>query len=144
MPSSFPFTKEIEVVFRDIDAMGHVNNAVYITYLETTRITYIKTLFDLPKLTDVPIVMGDVYCRYISPALYGERLSVGIGVSRWGRKSFDFVNKITAQDGRIIAVAKTVMVAYDYSTQTSILIPDWFRTKIDAFQQGWQPPKFNW
>ena len=44
MPA-FKFSTQIEVRFRDLDALGHVNNAVYLTYFEIARLHYCKHLF---------------------------------------------------------------------------------------------------
>lgn len=42
--TGFPFEVTIEVAFRDIDALGHVNNAVFFSYMETVRIKYVMQL----------------------------------------------------------------------------------------------------
>lgn len=132
----FPFHKTIEVTFQDLDAMGHVNNTVYLGYLETVRIEYLWTLFDLRQPADVPVILGEVTLRYLSPALFKERLTIGAGASRFGRKSFDLIHQIDAQDGRVIARASTTLIAYDYTTQQSIEIPAWLRDGMLAYQGG--------
>ncbi|NIP26624.1 MAG: acyl-CoA thioesterase, partial [Phycisphaerae bacterium] len=54
----------------------------------------------------------------------GEKLTVGMGVARIGNKSFELGYQITAENGRLIAHAKTVMVTYDYEKETAIPIPN--------------------
>ena len=56
---SFPYVVEIEVAFRDLDAMGHVNNAVYLSYLETARINFMVDLLDLKGLGELPIILAE-------------------------------------------------------------------------------------
>ena len=134
---SFPYRISIEVPFRDLDAMGHVNNAVYFSYLETARIKYLVDLLAATSLHDLPVIMAEATCTFKAPAFFGEQLTVGAGISRFGTKSFDMVYRVTAGDGRLIALAKTVQVMYDYSAAQTIVMPEAFKAKILAFQGAW-------
>jgi acyl-CoA thioester hydrolase len=137
--NAYPHTIEIEVAFRDLDAMGHVNNAVYLSYLESARIKYVIDLLGLKDLPDMPIILGEVTISFRSPALFRERLTIGSGVTRFGNKSFDMAHQIHAGDGRLIATSKTVLVMFDYSADRTIAVPDSFKERVRAFQDGWQP-----
>lgn len=136
----FPFYEEVHVRFRDVDAMGHVNNAVYFTYMEMARTAFFTRFLEIEKPLDIPIILGEARCRYLSPAYFGERLRVGLGVSRWGNRSFDFVYRIEGGDGRMVAAGHSVMVMYDYTREQSLPIPAEFREQIDSFQGAWIPP----
>ncbi|HEU5098030.1 MAG TPA: acyl-CoA thioesterase [Roseiflexaceae bacterium] len=136
----YPYTITIEVSFRDLDAMGHVNNAVYLTYLETARIKFLMELFDLNGLRELPVIMAEVTCTYKTPAFFGERLGVGVGVSRFGAKSFDMAYRVVAGDGRLVALAKTVQVMYDYAAAQTIALSESFKQKVRAFQGEWADP----
>ena len=135
----FPYQYELDVVFRDLDAMGHVNNAVYFTYLETARLRYLKYLLSLDDLLQLPVIMADASCAYKSPTFYGERLVIGVGISRFGGKSFDMVYQVETDRGRVVAVAKTVQVMYDYAAGATIPMPDWFKTRVHEVQGEWSP-----
>jgi acyl-CoA thioester hydrolase len=144
--TTFPYEIDIEVAFRDIDAMGHVNNAVFFSYFEMVRIKYIMTVFesgDLENfdLLDLPLILVQATCSYKSPALLGEKLKVGIGLSRFGTKSFDLLYRIVGQDGRLVATGKTIQVMYDYGSRSAYPIPDDVKTQVETFQAGWQPPE---
>jgi acyl-CoA thioester hydrolase len=104
--------------------MGHVNNAVYFTYLETARTRFFYQKLALSTLTELPIILAEASCSYKSAVRFGETLVVGLGIARIGNKSFDIGYRITAEDGRLVAKAKTVMVAYDYEKANTIIIPD--------------------
>lgn len=141
---AFPYEVTIEVAFRDIDAFGHVNNAVFFSYMEFARVKFVIDLFadtDLAteSLLDIPIILVEATCTYYSPALLSENLTVGIGLSRFGNKSFDLLYRFTGEDGRLIAAGKTVQVMYNYSLGRSFTIPDVIRKKVNDFQKGWQP-----
>jgi acyl-CoA thioester hydrolase len=137
----FPYITTVEVAFRDLDAMGHVNNAVYLSYLENARIKYLVGLLELNGLGNMPLIMAEAQISYKAPAFFGEQLTVGTGVSRFGVKSFDMLYRITGGDGRLVVLAKTVQVAYDYAAGTTISVPDALKARILAFQSGWQPPE---
>jgi acyl-CoA thioester hydrolase len=145
--NSFPYEINIEVAFRDIDAMGHVNNAVFFAYFETARIKYVMEVFepdqsDVIDLLDMPLILVEATCSYKSPALLGEKLVVGIGLSRFGTKSFDLIYQIMGEDGRLVASGKTVQVMYDYGTRNAYPIPDQIKAQVNSFQGDWQPPDF--
>lgn len=144
---SFPYEITLEVAFRDIDAMGHVNNAVFFAYFETVRIKYIGEVMEASgllgtELLDLPLILVEAHCIYKSPALLTENLRVGTGISRIGNKSFDMLYRITGEDGRLIAYGKTVQVMYDYISRSAFPIPDDLRQYISGLQNDWNPPLF--
>jgi len=140
MTQKLPFQFPLEIIFRDLDAMGHVNNAVYFTYMETARVKYMMELMATDNLDALSMIMAEATCTYRSPAHFGETLLVGIAVARIGNKSFDMLYRIETTDGRLVAVGKTVQVMFDYGTQKTIAIPDAFRARVAERQQGWQAP----
>ena len=103
--------------------MGHVNHAVYFTYLETARTRFFFQKLGMSSLHELPIILAEARCSYRSASRFGENLVVELGIDRIGGKSFDIAYRITAEDGRLVAEAKTVMVAYDYEKEEAILIP---------------------
>lgn len=142
--TNYPFETEISVSFRDLDALGHVNNAVFFTYLEAARIQYITQFLEqsMPSrfdLLDIPIILVEASCSYKSQALFGETLTVGVGLTRFGTKSFDLMYKIVGEDGRLVATGKTIQVMYDYDTNSAFAIPEEIRTAVFRFQAEWTP-----
>ncbi|HSM57802.1 MAG TPA: thioesterase family protein [Candidatus Sulfomarinibacteraceae bacterium] len=136
--TKFPFHSRVSVRFRDVDAMGHVNNAVYFTYMEVARGEMFKDLLSIKTPQDLPFVVGEACCRYHSPARFGETLLVGLGVSRFGNKSFDLVYQIDGQDGRLVATGHTAMIMYDYEAEKTVPVPPEFRRRIETRQEGWE------
>lgn len=135
----YPFEHTITVIFRDIDALGHVNNAVYFTYLETTRFEFWTALMGQRKLENLSTILAEATCTYKSPAYLNERLTIGIGVSRIGNKSFDLDYRIQAEDGRLVATARTVQVNFDYKTQQPTPVPEVFKVRVHTLQGDWKP-----
>jgi acyl-CoA thioester hydrolase len=120
----FPFVHWEEVRFRDLDALGHVNNAVYASYLESTRIAYYQQLTGLP-LSSLDIILGELTLRYRAPAFFGDRLAIGARITSMGTKSFVMEHAIgRASDEALIATGRSVLVAYDFKLGKSVAVPE--------------------
>jgi acyl-CoA thioester hydrolase len=131
------FTHRLEVRFRDCDAMGHVNNAVYLTYLEETRFHH-WAAFGLAKhamaspppadsaaAEDVPgVIVARVEIDYRQAAKHGDLLSIHLGVAAIGRTSFTYEYEIVDQSGALIARAKTVIVRFDHAAGRPVPISE--------------------
>jgi acyl-CoA thioester hydrolase len=122
------FSHRLEVRFRDCDAMGHTNNAVYLTYLEQARFAHWRSLwgFGTPQLPPgLPgVILARVECDYRRPTKYGEVLEIRLTVAEIGRTSFRYEYEIVDDQGRTVLTAKTVQVMYDYTTEKPVPIPD--------------------
>ena len=134
--TEFPFVVNLEVIFRDVDSMGHVNNAVYFTYIETARIKYFREIRLHAPLTEIDMIVAQATCNYKFPAFLGEILDVGVAVTRFGNKSFDFTYHINTTDGGLIATAKTVQVTYDYQADRPMKLPTELIDAVLKFQGG--------
>ena len=88
------FEHELEVRFRDCDPMGHVNNAVYLSYLEAARFSWWRRAFGPTGLTDHGFIVARVEIDYRKPALPGERLLIRLRVDALGKSSFTVIYEI--------------------------------------------------
>lgn len=131
----FRFKAEVQVRFRDLDPMNHVNNAVYLTYFEIARTAYWTALTGSSDLRDLDQILAEATCTYRSPATFNERLDVWIKATRLGRTSFDYAYRINEQGtGRLIAIGRSVQVMYDYAAGRPIPIPDQLRARFAALE----------
>ncbi len=115
------FVSSIEVIIRydDLDTLGHVNNKVYLSYLEEARINYIKQVSELKSIKDFDAVVGRIDIKYLVPLLYGDSVKVYSRISRIGNKSFDIESYIIKNKyGSLIvsAYALVSMVSFDVKT----------------------------
>ncbi|HET8776463.1 MAG TPA: thioesterase family protein, partial [Candidatus Limnocylindria bacterium] len=120
----------LEVRFRDIDAFGHVNNAVFFSYVEQARIRYLLDVLDSETTFDrMPLILARVELDYRSPIFYGESVTVGTRVDRVGRTSFGMSHRMTAGgDERLVGEVQSVLVTYDYAAAKPMPVPgDWRR-----------------
>jgi acyl-CoA thioester hydrolase len=133
LPGDFSCRREVEVRVADTDAMGHVNNAMYLTYLEMARVGYYEAATGHPLPlgvhgADEGLILADIRVAFRASALYGETLVVESRVPRLGRTSFGMEHRITAPESRLaparlVAVAESVLVTYDYAASRPIPMP---------------------
>ena len=129
--SSGDFVHEERVRFRDLDPMGHVNNAVFLTYLEQARVAFFSEMGAATGLEDMNMIVARVEIDFKAPVRFGQEVEVSVRVSRFGTKSFDLDYELRV-DGGLVAVAKSVQVAFDYSRREPVAVPAEWREKLSA------------
>lgn len=118
------FTTDIRVRFRDLDARGHVNNAVYLTYFETARMMMWSEMTGSLELQRREMIVAEITCTYKSPALFNEVLAVTVRPVAIRRSSFILRYEIVEQaSGRLVVSGRSAQVAYDYGEERSV--PVW-------------------
>ena len=121
------FVHRETVRFRDLDAMGHMNNAVYATFIEQARLAFLT-----PNGAPVEnMILARLEIDFRSPVELGETIEIAVTPARVGTKSFDLDYVLRAGE-RVVAEAKTVLVAYDYATRSSVELPDEWKERLAA------------
>ena len=121
MSADYTWITREHVRFRDCDAMGHVNNAVYSTYLEQARIAILGGLD--------PFILARVEIDFQAELHAGEEIEVRSRCSHVGTKSFTLDHAIWAGD-RQVAAAKSVLVGYDYKAGASVPLTENQRRRL--------------
>ena len=119
--SDFPFVVREQVRLRDIDAFGHVNNAVYSTYLEQARLDALGQLGS--------VILARVEIDFRAEIRLGDEVEVHSRCSRIGTKSFDLEHEIRVGD-QVAAEAKSVLVGFDYETRRSAPLADELKERL--------------
>ena len=118
-----------EVVrFADCDPMGHLNNAVYSTFLEQARLAYFG---EVSGGGQADIILARTELDFRSPVMVGEAVDVTVHPGRIGTKSFELTYELRAGE-RLVAEATTVLVGYDYDRSRSIEIPERWKRRLTA------------
>ena len=138
---NYPYIVPVTVSFRDLDALGHVNNAVYLTYLEQARIGYGLQLVGGVDVADLTFILAEATISYLRPAHFGDKLAIGARIGEIGTKSFVMEYGIRRQvDGELIARGRTVQVWYNYQLRRSEPVPDTFRATVARDNARLQQP----
>lgn len=133
----FTYYHPVVIRYGDLDPQGHVNNVVYLTYLESARLGYYEKVGtwkkDAGMLTGFVVVRNEI--NYLAPITLGQELKVGMRVERMGTKSLTFAFRMVAgPESKLVADGKSVMVAYDNEAGKGIPIPTDWRKKIIEFE----------
>jgi acyl-CoA thioester hydrolase len=121
--SAWAYRHRLSVRFRDCDAMGHVNHAVYFTYMEQCRLTFWREATGTAS-PHTRVIIARAECDYRAPAHFGDELEVRLQVGAIGRSSFALEYEIVQVGAdTLVATGKTVMVSYDYAAGKSVPLP---------------------
>lgn len=136
MSDDFRHRTSLQVRFRDIDAFGHVNNAVFFSYVELARIRYLLEVLEVTAdFSTLPLILARVELDFRSPVFFGEELEVGTRVDLIGRTSFAMSHRVSAgNERRLVADVATVLVTYDYESATPIPVPAHWRTRMSRYE----------
>ena len=120
------------VVFRDIDAFGHVNNAVYFTYFETARTLLWQELTGTSGPRDIGFIVARAECDF-RQQIGMESIEIRVRIGEMRTTSLDFLYEIRKSGGGILAATgKVVVVMFDWEKGSKVPVSDDFRKKVAA------------
>lgn len=125
------FELPVELRFRDIDAYGHVNNAAYLTLLETARVRFIQSHGSPEQLATAFFVVARIEIDFRKPLFLIPAVRVRFRATKIGRSSFTLHYEILDAEDTLYAEALTRIVAVDESKARPAPIPEWFRAIIE-------------
>jgi acyl-CoA thioester hydrolase len=135
------FSIELPVQFRDIDVMGHVNNATYFQYMETARVELARRLGQVRDGFRGSFIVASARCEFKKPIRDERRITVSAWVSRIGDRSWDLDYTIRGPRGVEFAIGRTTQVAYDYSARTAAKISEKIKRRLAKYVEA--PLKFR-
>jgi acyl-CoA thioester hydrolase len=142
LPGDFAHRVALDVRFADTDAMGHVNNAVYLTYCEMARIRYWTDVTGEPIAAGhegaESLILAEARITYRAPVFHSEQVTVESRATHIGRSSFTLEHRLTAcrpgETARLVAVSVSILVRYDYRTEAPVALGDTFVAAIERFE----------
>ena len=120
--TNFPFHVNIQTRWRDLDAFGHVNNAVFATYIETARGTLFKR-WSLPfDGTGKSLIVASMTINYLKQLKHPSNIIVGLKINKIGNTSFNIESYIfNERDTKNpIATSNVVIVCFDFDNQKPV------------------------
>ena len=144
LPGVFGHRVVVDVRFADTDAMGHVNNAVYLTYCEMARIRYWTDVTGEPIAAGhegaESLILADARITYRAPVFHTEQVTVETRATHLGRSSFTLEHRLTAcapgEAPRLVAISESVLVRYDYRSERPVPLDERFAAAIEAWEGG--------
>jgi acyl-CoA thioester hydrolase len=131
----FRHRTRVDVRFRDIDAFGHVNNAVVSSYIELARIRYLVDVLQVEPIGVMPLILANISIDYRSPIFFQDTVEIGSRVDWLGSTSIGMSHELNAAaDGRELARSSSVLVTYDYEQSRPMRVPDDWRATLAAYE----------
>ncbi|WP_224449615.1 acyl-CoA thioesterase [Haloprofundus salilacus] len=124
----FAYEIDIEVRFRDLDPLGHVNHAVYASYCEQARIRYLREVLGL-TVDDLPMVVANLELDYRKPIMFDDDdLTVAVSVTNLGESSFKMSYELRTDE--VAATAETTQVVIDSESKRPTAVPTAWREQL--------------
>jgi len=136
---SFEFETEVDVRYTDLDTYGHVNNAVYATFLEEARVDYLADVIggehaDITGSGEgLGIVLATLELDFQASLGPSDSVTVAVRVPRLGDSSFPIEYEVR-EDGEVLATGETTVVVFDRASRESQPIPESWREQIQQFE----------
>ncbi len=132
--STFHVKIPLQLRFADTDALGHVNNACFLSYFELARVAYFnEVLGDVVDWKSRGIILARTEVDYRFPLFLQDKPVVKVRCSQVGNKSF-VMSYLIEEEGKVFAEGNTVMVCYDFVENKPFPMPDEWRFKITVFE----------
>ena len=128
----FRYVHRLQVRFGDLDALGHVNHATYLTYVEQARTMYAREVLGVDVPDALRFVIATLRCDFLAPIAFAEIVDVGWRLTRLGRSSGHYEFELAAA-GRAVGRGDTVIVWADPRVGRSIPLPDELRRRAAEF-----------
>ncbi len=135
----FQVEVDIQVRFADTDALGHVNNAVYLSWMELGRMAFSDKHWPEIDWTKTGFILAHVSIDYMEPVFLNDKVKVYMRAGKVGGKSVVLECLITKTDKkgeRPTAKGTNIIVAFDYEKNISVLIPEEWKEAISAEELG--------
>ena len=128
LPEVFTFKTVLDVRVTEINYGNHVGNDRMVSLLHEARLRYLRSLgFGEFNIAGLGLMVTDLVVEFKSESFVGENLQFEIGVTDFNKYGCDFIYRVTcADEGRLVTMAKTGIVFFDYDERKIARIPKKF------------------
>jgi acyl-CoA thioester hydrolase len=118
------YSTPIELRFSDLDAYGHVNSAMYFTYLETARVKLFHDFFKEVSDQGIFTLVARAECNFKIPIMLYDELIVTLCVAKTGHTSFELEYRLHDSGEKTYATARPTMVCFDSIKNVAVPLPE--------------------
>lgn len=135
--NAFHHVTPIQLRFNDFDALGHVNNSIYLSFYDLGKTSYFADVLPEASITkEIGVVIADIHVTFLLPVFPDEKVAVETAVTEIGNKSFKLLQQLVDTETKEVkCVAKTVMVCFDAKTKSTRTISDEWRKAIEEYEK---------
>ncbi|MEN8320020.1 acyl-CoA thioesterase [Acinetobacter junii] len=128
------FKLEITPRFYETDAFGHINNTAITGWFEAAREPIFR-IFAPVDVLDLPLILRRVEVDYVAQAYYGKTVQIHTAIESIKNSSFVVIQE-AFQDNICIAYGKAVQVYFDFKTQKSLALPEYYRLQLSQIMKA--------
>jgi acyl-CoA thioester hydrolase len=123
----------LRIDWSELDTFGHVNNVMFMKYVQTARLNYVEVigLMNLYRTKNIGFMVAETNCQYKKELQYPGIIAINTKLVFMKNTSFSLEHTLTNDDGIIVAIAKDVLVVFDFTKKEKCLIQDEIRNKIE-------------
>lgn len=136
LPAHFHFSCPIAVRITDMNYGGHAGNDTILSLIHEARMQFLQSLgYTELQFGGSGMIMADVAIEFKSELFYGDSVTASVAVDEISKIGFDLVYKLEKGTGvstKIVAIAKTGMICYDYAAKKIVNVPEEARMKLDV------------
>jgi acyl-CoA thioester hydrolase len=130
--TEFAFTETVDVRYQDHDTMGHVNNAIYVTYMEEARFAYLTEGVGIPPM-ELNMVVANLSVDFRRPVQFADEVEVAVSVTDVGESSFTMAYEVRDDEG-VAVEGETVQVALEPGGRETRPVPEEWRTGFEELE----------
>jgi acyl-CoA thioesterase FadM len=123
LPDHFSFSINIPIRITDLNYGGHVGNDSFLSIIHEARVAFLQSKgYTEMNLEGIGIIMSDVGIQFKSELFYGDSVTAFVKAGHFSAAGFDLYYKLL-NDDKLVAVAKTGMVCYNYDAKKPVRLP---------------------
>lgn len=133
----YPLVFSQELIWSDMDAFQHINNAVYLRYFEDSRMKYFEStgVMDCMLETQIGPILAAASCNFKAPLTYPDCIHIAAKIEEIKSRTVKMSHAVYSDTlGKLVADGQSVVVFYDYQRKMSCEIPATIVTAFEAFE----------
>lgn len=122
----------LRIDWSELDVFGHVNNVAFNKYAQAARLNYVDVigLMQLHKTQNIGFMVAETNCQFKKELLFPGSIHIQTKIDFVKNTSFALVHTMTNDSGDAVAIAKDVLVVFDFNKKEKSVIPQFIRSKI--------------
>ena len=131
---SFETKITLRIDWSELDLFGHVNNVAFHKYAQTARLNYVEAigLMKLHQSQNIGFMVAETNCQFKKELLFPGKINIQTQIEFVKNTSFALRHTMTNDAGELVAIAKDVLVVFDFNKKEKVLIPEEIREKINV------------
>ena len=122
----------LRIDWSELDAFGHVNNVMFTKYAQAARLNFVDAvgLMELYKTDKIGFMVAETNCQFKKELLFPGNIHIQTKIEFVKNTSFSLIHTMTNDSNDVVAIAKDVLVVFDFNKKEKCLIPQLMNKKM--------------